>query len=951
MSTQETLTINIAVQGAAQAAEQIGNVNTQLGATQGAANNAASGVNNAGNAAGTAAQKHAALKANLIAIAGGFTSAMGGALSLYGAYQSLEMATLGVQRADTLAEAAHTRVMKAQDAYNKAVEKFGPNSRQAIEAGRALATAKEKEGEAVDKARLKHEELNTAYANFIQQLGPSLMSIGGSVVTMFSGLTGKAGGAAAAAEGFGKAMGGASIGGRSMLGVLGPIGLAIGAGLLLYEALKNNWFGITDAFTAAGKAIGDALPFLRPVLILIQDIGGALGIGGANAGKWKDDLGRAFNAVKDQLTGIWGAFVDAGTKMKDAFQNAMDKIRAGDWKGAFNVIGSAVYDLFYKYVQPTADKISPAFGHAFQELTQGNILKAVGDLGLGIQDMYYKYAAPALNKIDPAFTTAFQKLTKGDIVGAVTNLGLAFGTLWDKYVGPALATLGANILKYFQTNAPIWWRQVANAAAATFQFLADNIPKWLSAAGAAALTAATGLGNIIYNAIVGGIKIFAAWFSKFISDSIHSAAAAVIAAASSIGSGITKAIISGLGNISAQFNKILVGMANDVGPNIVKAFEGVGKGIWDTIMGGLKSGAKQLYGGRDIFAPAAQAAAQSAAPSSGAATAQVGKAVSAAAAPAGGAGGAGSQYGPFAVLVTQTNATVVAIVQLFTKMVRDINGIWTLITTGIQTFVTTAFVNSLQKGSQNMNVIVDANFKAMQIAIQAVLNAVVGLIQPFVTTAFVNSLEKGAQNMNVIVDANFKAMEVAIKASTGAMTANIQSFVRTAFINSLELGATNAQRVIATAFNAMVTSVRNSTNQMIVMIGNLVNAIRSVPTTWTTNFLGNVSVLSSAVSQAKNLIASVPTSHSTVLFITEIRRVQIQPVPAPAPFASPSAGTTTYYGGGGGGGGGYDIGARLDRIIVLLTQIAGKDQIITMDGKEVGRLVRRHIFENVGAYT
>jgi len=56
----------------------------------------------------------------------------------------------------------------------------------------------------------------------------------------------------------------------------------------------------------------------------------------------------------------------------------------------------------------------------------------------------------------------------------------------------------------------------------------------------------------------------------------------------------------------------------------------------------------------------------------------------------------------------------------------------------------------------------------------------------------------------------------------------------------------------------------------------------------------------------------------------------------------------SYYSGGGGGAG---SSAQLDRIIALLVQIASQDQRIVMDGKEVGRLVRRHIFENVGAYT
>jgi len=273
------------------------------------------------------------------------------------------------------------------------------------------------------------------------------------------------------------------------------------------------------------------------------------------------------------------------------------------------------------------------------------------------------------------------------------------------------------------------------------------------------------------------------------------------------------------------------------------------------------------------------------------------------------------------------------------RQAGDFGGMWRLILQGIAAQFNTQFKTAVNDAAGYINMLNEQ-------------------IHAFVTNALVNSLQKGVQNASVAVNDAFRSMESNISGYTGSMTSTIQSFVRTAFIDSLELGATNAQRTVATAFNAMVTSVRSSTNQMIAMIGGLINIIKSVPTTWHTNFTAsdNVTVVANRV---KSIIASVPTSHSTVFYITEIRRVQSVPV-GPAGVAAAAATTLaeaivptpaaalSYYSGGGGGAG---SSAQLDRIIALLVQIASQDQRIVMDGKEVGRLVRRHIFENVGAYT
>src|SRR5690242_1470645 len=183
MSGTETLTINVAVQGAQQASSQISGLNSQLGATQSAGQKAAAGHKAAGDAAQTAAQHHTTFRQNLVSMAGGFSAATGGALELYSSYQRLEMATLGVQRADTMAEKAKATLIGAQLALQKAIQKYGADSPQAEKATIALKVAEEKVAQTAEKAKLKHDELNTAYAEFAQRLGPAVLEIGGGVVT------------------------------------------------------------------------------------------------------------------------------------------------------------------------------------------------------------------------------------------------------------------------------------------------------------------------------------------------------------------------------------------------------------------------------------------------------------------------------------------------------------------------------------------------------------------------------------------------------------------------------------------------------------------------------------------------------------------------------------------------------------------------------------------------
>ena len=103
----------------------------------------------------------------------------------------------------------------------------------------------------------------------------ALASIGG-VSGGMSALTTATEGATTAVTGMGRAM-------RVAL-IASGVGAALTGGIALLEAFTHNWFGLRDAINRAGKAIGDFLPFLRPVLdglsavgdIITKTFGGAI---------------------------------------------------------------------------------------------------------------------------------------------------------------------------------------------------------------------------------------------------------------------------------------------------------------------------------------------------------------------------------------------------------------------------------------------------------------------------------------------------------------------------------------------------------------------------------------------------------------------------------------------------------------------------------------------------
>ena len=118
---------------------------------------------------------------------------------------------------------------------------------------------------------------------------------------------------------------------------LGPVGLIlIGIGTAL-ALVATNAFGIRDRFNEFGKALGDALPFLRPVLELIKGLAGALGILGPESAAAKKGLGKAFGDIQKQVSGFVTTALKKLSRFGNFFKDLADLVIAGDFKGALNL--------------------------------------------------------------------------------------------------------------------------------------------------------------------------------------------------------------------------------------------------------------------------------------------------------------------------------------------------------------------------------------------------------------------------------------------------------------------------------------------------------------------------------------------------------------------------------------------------------------------------------------
>ncbi len=260
-------------------------------------NSTANAAEQLGNKTEQVATKTSKLASIMKESASGLTTAATGAASLYFQYDALEK---GAQRIDK----ATLQVSKAQEAANKAQADLNAMIDGGVTSGAEYESAVLNLTQAQDQLSLKTKDLELAQGDLTEsQIGFAL----GIVPTVIGAVDGvskamtvlRAGKVASAAASI--AEGAADIGAAGAKGVhtgatvaqtlatgaltvatrllqiaMGPVGWIILGVSAAAGAFATNFLGMRDAVNAAGKAIGDAVPILKPLLDTLGSLANAI---------------------------------------------------------------------------------------------------------------------------------------------------------------------------------------------------------------------------------------------------------------------------------------------------------------------------------------------------------------------------------------------------------------------------------------------------------------------------------------------------------------------------------------------------------------------------------------------------------------------------------------------------------------------------------------------------
>ena len=247
----------------------------------------ADSISDVGTKTDEAAQKTSNYTSVLKDSALGLSAATSSAIGLYFQYDNLEKVQTRVDKAERTLTAAKSSLITAQEAVNKLNQK-GVTSGAAYEKAQLdLKAAQDGVSIATDRLSQSQGDLSESQLHFALGVVPTVISTISTMKTVMGGLkaakllnvaataadseatiasTVTKGALTTATVGQTVATEEATMATRLLNLAMGPVGIAI-LGVSTFMALfATNAFGIRDAINAAGKAIGDAVPILRPLL-------------------------------------------------------------------------------------------------------------------------------------------------------------------------------------------------------------------------------------------------------------------------------------------------------------------------------------------------------------------------------------------------------------------------------------------------------------------------------------------------------------------------------------------------------------------------------------------------------------------------------------------------------------------------------------------------------------
>lgn len=206
----------------------------------------------------------------------GMSAAASSAVALGFQYDNLRKSEIRVEQAEKNLTVAKGRLSEAQQALTKLQIQgisTGDDYEQAV---LRLDAAQQQHAIATEKVSLATGDLSQDQLGFALNVIPTVITSVASVAAAASAMGITLSASAIATNVAALGMRAFSVAIRLAQLAMGPIGLIlIGIGTVL-TLIATNAFGVRDAINAMGKAIGDAIPFLKPVMEFFGAVGNAL---------------------------------------------------------------------------------------------------------------------------------------------------------------------------------------------------------------------------------------------------------------------------------------------------------------------------------------------------------------------------------------------------------------------------------------------------------------------------------------------------------------------------------------------------------------------------------------------------------------------------------------------------------------------------------------------------
>ena len=277
-----------------------------------------------GTATDSLGKKLSSQKTSLVGLSASFGTIVASSWSLYNAWDSLEVAQLRSDRANTKVKGSMIAVQTAQTKLNDAITKYGAGSSEAQLAADKLSKAQEQLANNSQAAEIAAGDLTEANAQFVTQLPFMVTGIIGAAAS-FIELSKNMGGMKAVIPALISSV--TALGSALRFLALNPIGIAITVVATAFVLLATNAFGVTDALRDLGKTLGDILPFFKGLLTAIgatgdfifglvnpaQEASTALDATGTSA----EGMGTSLEGTVAQVEGLGGALVDQDQVITD----------------------------------------------------------------------------------------------------------------------------------------------------------------------------------------------------------------------------------------------------------------------------------------------------------------------------------------------------------------------------------------------------------------------------------------------------------------------------------------------------------------------------------------------------------------------------------------------------------------------------------------------------------